>query len=189
MPPVWRPDSYPEAPGSRCGYALIRRSQDRETGGAISDRDTFFHPVCHSQIQANSIHMSVPSISMVTLDQEERIKRAFSCRCEWCGKSYPGSRLELHLLPERPSGQATPDPEKRLLLLCIPCHRDLHALSLSYPFQIQLVRFRPKSLRREIREILEYIPAPYVAPGEFDIPQIYEDCFSLRSLDLFRAGG
>ena len=133
--------------------------------------------------------MSVPPISMVNLDQEQRIKRAFSCCCEWCGKSTQESGLELHLLPERPSGQLTPDIQKRLLLLCIPCHRDLHALSLPYPLQIHLVRFRPGFLRHEIRKILEYTPEPYTAPGEFDIPQIYEDCFSLRSLDLFRAGG
>jgi hypothetical protein len=51
------------------------------------------------------------------------------------------------------------------------------------------VRARPRALRNALRVTLGYTPPPYDPPGDFDLAEIYEECFSLRSLDLFRAGG
>jgi hypothetical protein len=44
-------------------------------------------------------------------------------------------------------------------------------------------------VRKALRVLLDYTPEPYLPPQNFDMAEIYEECFSLRSLDLFRAGG
>jgi hypothetical protein len=117
----------------------------------------------------------------------------FSGKCEWCARQYPPDSLVLHLVV--PDGtmigtpSPSPDPEKRFLLLCSDCHQDLHQIPLPYHLQKDLMRARPRALRRAIREILGYNPPPYEPPSDFDMVEIYEECFSLRSLDLFRVGG
>jgi hypothetical protein len=121
------------------------------------------------------------------------VKSLFSGRCEWCDRKFPFDTLILHLMvPDETTSSpapSSPDPEKRFLLLCLKCHDDLHHIPLPYHLQKDLMRARPPKLRKAIREILGYVPAPYQPPGDFDLAEIYEECFSLRSLDLFRAGG
>ncbi len=133
------------------------------------------------------------SIFRVSKEKQRELKVLFSGRCEWCDRVYPPQVLVLHLIvPETAEGRAappSPDPQKRFLLLCPGCHQDLHQIPLPLHLQKDLVRARSRSLRRSIREIFGYIPEPYQPPGDFDLAEIYEECFSLRSLDLFRAGG
>jgi hypothetical protein len=44
-------------------------------------------------------------------------------------------------------------------------------------------------VRKALQTLLDYTPEPYQPPENFNMAEIYEECFSLRSLDLFRAGG
>jgi hypothetical protein len=133
------------------------------------------------------------TIFPVSREKREEIQALFAGRCEWCDGRFPASALVLHeLVPDSSRGMAvspSPDPQKHFLHLCRDCHRDLHRKPLPWHLQRDLVRARPMALRKSLREVLGYVAPPYEAPGDFDLPEIYEECFSLRSLDLFRAGG
>jgi hypothetical protein len=133
------------------------------------------------------------TIFHISKEKTSELEALFSGRCEWCDREYPPHSLVLHyIVPDKTvSGTIplSPDPQKRFLLLCSGCHQELHEIPLPYHLQKDLVRARPQELRKAIREVLGYIPAPYQPPGDFDLAEIYEDCFSLRSLNLFRAGG
>jgi hypothetical protein len=124
---------------------------------------------------------------------EIALKIVLSGTCEWCGRVFSFDQLEVHLLlPERDDASESaesPDPQKRFLLLCRECHQDLHRTRLPLRIQKDLVRARSMELKRAIRKVLGYTPEPYQPPGDFDLAEIYEECFSLRALDLYRAGG
>jgi len=130
---------------------------------------------------------------LTSREKKAKIIALFSGRCEWCDRRYPVRALVLHdIVPDTPgemSMHPSPDPQKHFLHLCPTCHRDLHHIPLPWNLQKDLVRARPMALRKALREVLGYVPPPYEAPGDFDPAEIYEECFSLRSLDLFRAGG
>ncbi len=83
----------------------------------------------------------------------------------------------------------SPDPQKRFLLLCRRFHADLHRVPLPVYLQKDLVRQRSRNVRKALRALLDYTPESYLPPQNFNMAEIYEECFSLRSLDLFRAGG
>lgn len=122
-----------------------------------------------------------------------KIKKAIVCflegRCEWCEGSFPLSHLVLHLIVLDKGIPVSPDPQKRFLLLCRRCHVDLHNVPLPVHLQKDLVRQRSRSVRKALQTLLDYTPEPYQPPENFNMAEIYEECFSLRSLDLFRAGG
>ncbi len=129
------------------------------------------------------------SIFRTTRKRKEAIAILLERRCEWCDGSAPLSHLVLHLIVPEQGMPVSPDPQKRFLLLCRPCHADLHSVSLPVYLQKDLVRRRSRKVRKALRTILDYTPEPYRPPENFDMAEIYEECFSLRSLDLFRAGG
>lgn len=137
--------------------------------------------------------MPVMSIFFATRAQEEAVKILFSGRCEWCDRRHPFPDLVLHRLLPNPGEKElyaeSRDPQKQFLLLCTECHADLHRIPLPLTLQKDFRRLRPVTLQKAIREVFAYVPPPYQPPGEFDLAEIYEECFSLRSLDLFRAGG
>jgi hypothetical protein len=110
-------------------------------------------------------------------------------RCEWCDEIFPLYNLILHAIVPKKGMPVSPDPQKRFLLLCRQCHKDLHSLSLPYHLQKDLLKRRNYDMRNALRTFLNYKPKPYYPPDNFDMFEIYEECFSLRSLDLFRAGG
>jgi len=131
------------------------------------------------------------TIFRTTGRRERAVKKLLEGRCEWCDEKFAAPRLELHrILPE--PGQRTPespDPQKRFLLLCRQCHRDVHQIPLPRHLQKDLVRNRPPEIKKALRIVFDYTPKPYEPPDNADFAEIYEECFSLRSLDLFRAGG
>jgi len=129
------------------------------------------------------------ALATVTSGQRKLLIEAVSRCCEWCGIEAGPDTLEIHLLPTRPSGPPTPHPQKRVLVLCRECHSDLHRLSLPYQFQMDLVRVRKAPVKRAMRAVFGYTRPQYEPPLHEDIEAMYEECFSLRSLDLFRAGG
>jgi len=133
------------------------------------------------------------SIFPASKEETDELKDLFQGICEWCDREYPSSSLVLHFIVRddgnEQAGPQSPDPQKQFLLLCSACHTDLHKIPLPYHLQKDLMRARPQALRKAIREIFGYKLAPYEPPGDFDLAEIYEECFSLRSLDLFRAGG
>jgi|MTBAKMStandDraft_1061839.scaffolds.fasta_scaffold38215_3 hypothetical protein len=131
------------------------------------------------------------SIFRTTGERKRAVKKLLEGTCEWCDRQYAASCLELHrILPEpgrRPP--ESPDPQKRFLLLCHQCHRDVHHIPLPRHLQKDLVRKRPPEIKKALRILFDYTPKPYEPPDTADPAEIYEECFSLRSLDLFRAGG
>ncbi len=129
------------------------------------------------------------SIFRTTRKMKKAIAGLLGRRCEWCDGSFQLSHLVLHLIIPEQGMPESPDPQKRFLLLCRCCHTDLHGIPLPLHLQKDLVRQRSLNVRKALRTLLDYTPEPYQPPGNFDMAEIYEECFSLRSLDLFRAGG
>jgi hypothetical protein len=129
------------------------------------------------------------SIFRVTRKTKRGIAIILDGRCEWCDELSPLSHLVLHEIVPEQGMSVSPDPQKRFLLLCRQCHTDLHTIPLPHHLQKDLVRRRSRNVRKALRTFLNYIPEPYHPPENFDMAEIYEECFSLRSLDLFRAGG
>ncbi|HUU76228.1 MAG TPA: hypothetical protein VMW63_09085 [Methanoregulaceae archaeon] len=134
--------------------------------------------------------MTMPARGMVSNIQEMKIKLAVQFRCEWCEETKSPAILDLHLLvDDTGSYLPTPDPQKKILVLCPDCHRDIHEIPLPLQMQKDLVRKRSFARKKRIRAILDYTPPPYAPPDNQNYAEIYEECFSLRSLDMFRAGG
>lgn len=129
------------------------------------------------------------SIFRMTRKMKKAIVTLLEGRCEWCDGSFPVSDLVLHLIIPEQGTPVSPDPQKRFLLLCNGCHKDLHHIPLPVHLQKDLVRQRSRTVRKGLHTLLDYAPGPYQPPDNFDLAEIYEECFSLRSLDLFRAGG
>lgn len=131
------------------------------------------------------------SIFRTTGKRERAVKTLLEGTCEWCDEQVAFSLLELHRILPDPGDRTpeSPDPQKKFLLLCHQCHRDLHDIPLSRNLQKDLVKKRPAEIRKALRILFDYTPKPYEPPDTADFAEIYEECFSLRSLDLFRAGG
>jgi len=104
-----------------------------------------------------------------------KIKLVLGGRCELCGMEYSLETLEIHAIQgNQPLPRDRADLEREILVLCGTCHRDLHEACLGVADQKEILRYRPKDLRREIRRILGYTPRPYVPP-ESNISEIYEE--------------
>ena len=125
----------------------------------------------------------------VTRKTKQEIAIVLDGRCEWCDESFPLSHFVLHLINPEKGMPVSPDPQKSFLLLCRQCHADLHTIPLPHHLQKDLVKRRSRDVRKALQTLFNYIPKPYHPPDNFDMVEIYEECFSLRSLDLFRAGG
>jgi len=104
-----------------------------------------------------------------------KIKLVLGSQCELCNRECPVESLEIHAISvDQLRVQETPNLEREILVLCSSCHRDVHEACLTVAEQKELLRYRPASMRREIRRILNYTPKPYVPPDS-NIPEIYEE--------------
>lgn len=83
----------------------------------------------------------------------------------------PGGACHLRS-PVRARGRG--DLEWEILVLCSPCHRDVHEACPGVAEQKEILRYRPGHVRREMRKILDCVPKPYIPP-EQDISRIYEE--------------
>ncbi len=131
------------------------------------------------------------SLFHTTYSREQGVKTLLGGRCEWCEREFPFPDLVLHrILPVAGrTSPESPDPQKRFLLLCRSCHQDLHGIPLPHYLQKDLMRGRSPELRKALQGLFDYKPEPYQPPESGDIAEIYEECFSIRSLDLFRVSG
>ena len=108
--------------------------------------------------------------------KEKRIKLAAGSRCELCHGEYPLAGLEIHFI--RGEGEPGPDSrsdlQRHILVLCTPCHRDVHRHGVSAPEQREILRCRVPAVRRALRAILRYRPVPYAPPAEEDLAGKFE---------------
>jgi hypothetical protein len=110
-----------------------------------------------------------------------KIKMALGNRCELCGRERPLESIEIHAIQgDRLVARDILDLEREILVLCAPCHRDVHEASLTVAEQKEILRYRPGHLRKEIRRILTYTPRPYVPPDS-NISEIYEEAIRVNT--------
>ena len=115
-------------------------------------------------------HLALPPV------KEKRIKLAAGCLCEICGRESSLQELEIHVI--RGAGDPVPDPsgdlQRHILVLCIPCHRDIHRYSVPVPEQRAILRSRSARIRRAIQDILLSRPDPYIPPEDEDLPGVFD---------------
>ena len=120
--------------------------------------------------------MTLPRNTALPPIKEKRIKLALGCRCELCNGVFSLQELEIHHI--RGEGDPAPDPsgdlQRHILVLCTRCHRDIHGHVVTVAEQREILRSRPGHIRRAIREILHYRPAPYVPPAGEDLSERFE---------------
>lgn len=111
----------------------------------------------------------------------KKIKLAVDHRCELCGREAAIDDLELHALIDREQENERPpvDLESFLIVLCPLCHFDVHRYGASFYELSLLVGKRHPDVRREIRDILAYVPIPYTPP-DTDMEEAYKDACSSR---------
>jgi hypothetical protein len=113
----------------------------------------------------------------ITDEQEQKLRIAVEHTCELCHEYYPASHLEIHSISRHQYKEMKRDPSARILVLCPFCHDHIHRLPLLVRNQRELVRMRSFFVRRDMRRILGYRPAPYLAPDDIDLSAIYEEYF------------
>jgi hypothetical protein len=115
-------------------------------------------------------HLALPPV------KEKRIKLAAACRCELCNGDFSLAELEIHLIrgEEGPAPEPSNDLQRHILVLCTICHREIHRHAVTVPEQREILRSRAGRIRRAIRDILLYRPAPYVSPEDEDLPEEFE---------------
>ena len=110
-----------------------------------------------------------------------RIKLVLGGRCELCGEEDSLESLEVHSIS---GGRFHPrdreNLEGEILVLCGPCHRDVHLAGVPRAEQGEILLRRPGKVRREIRQILGSRPKPYVPP-ESNIPEIFEEAIRINT--------
>lgn len=135
--------------------------------------------------------MPVPEKPVLKPVIRTAVKMAVGGSCEWCRERFPLSLLEIHKvydeqhLPE----PVRADPQKGVLVLCPICHRIFHENPIPLEDQKEVIWYRPRWMKQELRRILGYVPRKYIPPDTIDPATCYEDCFRMDSLDLYRAGG
>jgi hypothetical protein len=122
--------------------------------------------------------------------EARQIRKATEGRCENCSLVFSPEVLDILVIgnpPEtRGSGQ---DLQKHLLVLCPVCRRSLCSGAVTVSLLRELVRYRPRSIRTQIREILGFRPSMYIPPGTFDPAKIFQEMLDSGSLDLCLNGG
>jgi hypothetical protein len=79
----------------------------------------------------------------------------------------PVDTLEVHAISgSRRKSRGGADLEREILILCSLCHRDVHEAPLTVAEQKEILRSRPRNRRREIKQILNFTPKPYVPPDQ-----------------------
>ena len=105
----------------------------------------------------------------ITPVQEKKCKIAVENTCERCHDYFPASLLELHLISRRIYRGMIRDPSARILVVCQICHEDIHTLPVPVKKQRAIVGKRGFYVRRDLRRVLGYKPAPYCAPDSIDL--------------------
>jgi hypothetical protein len=125
----------------------------------------------------------------ITPVQEKKCKIAVENTCERCRDYFTASRLELHLISRRIYREMVHDPSARILVVCQICHEDIHTLPVPVKKQRAIVGRRGFYIRRDLRRVLGYKPAPYIAPNSVDLAQVYEEYFDRCAPGSYRLGG
>lgn len=121
--------------------------------------------------------------------QEMKCKTAVENTCELCHDYFPASLLRLHLISRRIYREMAHDPSTRVLVVCGLCHEVIHTQPVTVKKQRAIVAKRTFFIRRDLRRVLGYKPAPYMAPASVDIAQVYEEYFDRASTGSYRLGG
>jgi hypothetical protein len=125
----------------------------------------------------------------ITPVQEEKCKTAVENTCERCHDYVPASHLELHLISRRIYREMARDPSARILVVCHLCHTEIHSIPVTVKKQRAIVKRRGFYVRRDLRRVLGYTPAPYAAPDSIDLAVIYEEYFDRCPPGSYRMGG
>jgi hypothetical protein len=125
----------------------------------------------------------------VTPMQEKKCKIAVENTCERGHDYFPASRLELHLISRRIYREMVRDPSARILVVCQICHEDIHTLPVPVKKQRAIAGKRGFYIRRDLRRVLGYKPAPYCAPDSVNLAQVYEEYFDRCAPGSYRMGG
>ncbi len=125
----------------------------------------------------------------ITPVQEKKCKIAVENICERCHDYFPASLLELHLISRRIYREMRRDPSARILVVCNICHADIHDIPVPVKKQRAIVEKRGFYIRRDLRQVLGYKPAPYCAPNSVDLAQAYEEYFDRCAPGSYRLGG
>ena len=125
----------------------------------------------------------------ITPVQEKKCKIAVENICERCHDYFPASLLELHLISRRIYREMRRDPSARILVVCNLCHADIHTIPVPVKKQRAIVEKRGFYIRRDLRRVLGYKPAPYCAPNSVDLAQVYEEYFDRCAPGSYRLGG
>ena len=118
-----------------------------------------------------------------------RLRVATGGRCENCSNGFPLSVLEIHIIGSPSQTIAHRDLQKHLLVLCPACRRPFSSGEVAEPLQRELVRHRPRDVRKMMREILGYRPRKYVPPGDFRPDEIFDEMITTGALDQCLNGG
>ena len=117
---------------------------------------------------------------------ENKLKIAVEQTCELCREYHPVASLEIHRISRRWYKEMIRDPSTRILIVCQSCHHHIHQLPVPVGKQRALVKARSFFIRRDVRRILGYVPKPYRAPDDINIPLIYEEYFGRYSWGSYR---
>jgi hypothetical protein len=122
--------------------------------------------------------------------EAHRIRAATDGRCENCSLVFSLEDMEVHVLGSRPeTGDPSRDLQKYLLVLCPVCYRSFTSGVVTESLQRELVRYRPRLIRREMRRILGYRPPAYSPPGTFDPATVFQEMLDSCSSDFCLNGG
>jgi len=108
-------------------------------------------------------------------EEERQLKKAVESTCEVCGSYTPLSFLEIHLISRRRTKAVMRDPSLRILVVCRDCHTRPHTIPVSVKMQRAVAGSRNFFVRKDLRKVLGYIPAPYRPPEDQDLGEIYEN--------------
>lgn len=133
--------------------------------------------------------MTEVSSMEISSAQEKKCKTAVENTCELCHDYFPAPLLCIHLISRRIYREMARDPSTRILVVCELCHKAIHTLPVTVKKQRVIVAKRTFFIRRDLRRILGYKPAPYAAPASVSIAQVYEEYFDRAPTGAYRLGG
>ncbi|MDH7594205.1 MAG: HNH endonuclease [Methanomicrobiales archaeon] len=127
--------------------------------------------------------MTLPSHLIPSWIKRRKIWIALECRCEICGEEFHQDHTLLHYIPGSDvfSQKEEKLVEESILMLCLACHREIHARKISVVEQLKIVNSRSPDIREQIRRILSYHPKAYTPP-DIDIEQQYEEAKQVTQL-------
>ena len=72
---------------------------------------------------------------------------------------------------------------------CHLCHNEIHTLPVPVKKQRAIAGKRGFYIRRDLRRVLGYRPAPYCAPDSIDLAQVYEEYLGRCPQGSYRMSG